>query len=245
VKPHGRVREKVGLGGILTIVFILSIMLFVLLVSERPPAPEEEIILAEEEVILSQNETHLTHEQITETAVIRSLPPVLIDAPENYIYSLAHDAFVQSLEVGDYGMWIVGDRGYLTRSGGPEFYIAENPLGGNAIRVTDRSERYDTLDVSIFSANVLSLSENTYAIFVSGIATPGIPVSIRAMDSPWRRVVEDTVADDGNFSLEYQFSTEILTEVEGGIEQFTQRGFRIQVDNLEDFIVTEITVVKL
>ena len=258
--PRGNIRQKLGIGGILTCVLV-AVIFFIGIISlgnspvlisgasymltpTQPPTDER---LAEEPV----SEEPLIDDSPTEAKTPTS-PPVAEPTPEppaplgRLVYSLATDEHIQSFPVGTSGRGadILGGTYYLLQAGGPTFTIVDNPLGGNAIRVSGRNQHWYALDISLFMANALNLSANTYTITVSGTASAGAMVRIGGMDAPWNVLYTTFASMDGSFSVSGTISTAALSSVYGGLGQFTERGFRIQTDDFANFTVYEIIVTE-
>ena len=162
------------------------------------------------------------------------------------IYMLTEDASVQNLAIGTVGNRVLGDTLVLIPSGGPTLTIVEGhpQIRGNAIRVSGRDNGWYTVDVAAFLADVMDLREYYYLLYVVGMASPGTEIAIRGMDSPWGVLYSGTTDSDGLFYFGVWITDEILRRVEGGIGQFTERGFRIQPNNLEPFTLNEVLLIR-
>jgi len=249
LKPRGRIREKLNIGAVLTIVFIVGLLLFLVLVFENPSRPSDvpAAIMAEipEPRVQPQLGADRETSEVTPSNVV-SVEEREVVTPrfaDGVIYQLTADAFLQGQSIGASGSGILGFN--LMQAGHPTLTIVENPFGGNAIEISDRLQPWYAVDIPAFWLDSLNIEENAYILIVSGKTTPETFVRISGMDDPWNILVNTNSNEDGNFEIAVVISTETLSAVEGGIVQFTQRGFRIQTNCLANFTVHEIMLILL
>lgn len=152
-------------------------------------------------------------------------------------YRLSEDSNIQNLAHVDISEDTPSP--FLTNAGNPTLATVQNPLGGNAIIVTDRRQNWYALDVLLEPMN-LSLATQTYRFYMSGSTAEPATIILGAMDGPWTRLFYRNTDADGSFSVEGAICFDTLEATEGGAAQFLQRGFRIQTDCTTGFVVYEI-----
>ncbi|MCL2224842.1 MAG: hypothetical protein FWB96_07745 [Defluviitaleaceae bacterium] len=140
------------------------------------------------------------------------------ERPENVMYSLITDAYVQSRVPGDSGNGsaIFGGTPYLTDAGSPTFTIVPHPSGdaSRAFRVSNRNADWHTLDINVANMG-LDLDANTYTIRASGlIVNPpeGSTADLMGHGDPWGRFGAVDVEADGYFTVEGVLSAETMAE---------------------------------
>jgi len=170
---------------------------------------------------------------------------LITQVPRNHVWSLAHDFGVHAQPVGAIGgNEILEHTPFLTAAGSPVFSIEQSPLGGNAVALQFRSENWFALDMYT-EAFGFNFEENTYHITLTGsVADPeGTQVIIGGADGPWNWLLNTEPEADGSFTIEGYLSMETMMATDGGYEQF-MRCFRIQTNNITDFVVYGITIVR-
>ncbi|MCL2274517.1 MAG: endo-1,4-beta-xylanase, partial [Defluviitaleaceae bacterium] len=167
--------------------------------------------------------------------------------PAGVVYSLATDAHIQGLEMGADSTTadILGGTRQLNQAGNPMYTIVENPLGGNAIRVTNRSGDWYAID--LVTANLgMNLANNQYRIVIRGtVASPpaGTHVILGGSSNPWNWLASAEPAANGAFTIDGTISTAAFAAAEGGASQFTT-AMRIQTNNTANFTITDITITR-
>jgi hypothetical protein len=119
------------------------------------------------------------------------VPPVIPQRPANLLYSLSTDEYFQGRSQGDSGNGaaILGGTPYIVESGGPSFTVIASPLGGNGLRVSNRSADWHTLDIMLANMGA-NISANSYTIRIRGsVVNPpeGTTVDIMGVSGPWGR----------------------------------------------------------
>ncbi|MCL2576563.1 MAG: hypothetical protein FWE27_00735 [Defluviitaleaceae bacterium] len=140
------------------------------------------------------------------------------ERPENVMYSLNTDEYIQSRIPGDSGNGaaIFGGTIFLTDSGSPTFTIVSHPSGdaSRAIRVSDRRADWHTLDINVGNME-LDLNANSYTIRVSGVIVDppeGSTADLMGTSDPWGRFSSVEVVADGSFTVEGVINAESMAE---------------------------------
>lgn len=255
MKPQGRIRGKVTVGSVLTIILVVGLMTVPLLSMDTGQAAGRVVPVsagdagdagdAEQAGGNGQAGNGQADDGQGENAQAMPGQAALDGAAGKRIYLLSGDRSVQRLPVGTRGESVLGTTGVLTRAGEPTLTTVENPFTDNvAIHISGRRERWYAPDFSLFLAELVNISANEYTLFISGSAAPGATVSLRGMDEPWNRFYTVTADRDGNFYIMVTVSDNLLHAAEGGARQFTMRGFRLQPDDYEDLTLYEFAVLR-
>lgn len=150
---------------------------------------------------------------------------------------MASDSNVTGLAMGATGPIsdvIRGDFNNLRPSGTATATVVDNPLGGNAIMLTNRANSDATIDIwrdTIFDIT----SDNTYTVRVRGVAGAGEVVAIRSTSADIR-IGEVTAGGNGAFDLRIEVTSETLRQRAFG------RGLRIFTSGTSDLTIHEIRV---
>jgi hypothetical protein len=172
-------------------------------------------------------------------------PAEIPERAENVLWSLATDVHLQNSSQGNSGSGgaILGGTPYLQNAGSPSFTIVANPIGGNAIRVSNRAEDWHTIDIMVNNMVGFNPAVNTYTIRFSGrIVEPPeeSTADIMGSSSPWGRFAAVDVSDDGEFTV-----TADNVNAETIAEAGASNGIRIAASNKageSDFYIYEIEV---
>jgi hypothetical protein len=150
---------------------------------------------------------------------------------------MAADSFVQGLDVGTMGEIVLAGTQFMGSAGAPTYTIVENPLGGNAIRISNREQNHYAIDLDT-SQFEWDVANNAYLITVSGNVLFGGPVIVGGSDSPWTTLFS-TEADMGSGDFELTGLINASTLAGAG-----ERGWlRIQVNNTNTFTIHELSIV--
>jgi hypothetical protein len=169
--------------------------------------------------------------------------------PGHVMYQLSADPIVQGIDPATTegsGLWtLLGTTPHLLQAGSPTYTVVEGPFG-NAIQVTNRVNTWDSLDLPLAMHGFYDLENEEYELTVHGRNLSEFPIwtAIAAMDGPWNWLYFAEVAAGEEFTLNGIISAEILNQTDGGIEQFLQRGFRIQTPCLNSYSVDEVIITK-
>ena len=154
------------------------------------------------------------------------------------IYSLLEDSYIQNLQIDVDNCDTIFDGSLiLTDAGTPSYTIVSNPLGGNAIRVANRTENKNGIDIMIPNLN-LNLSDGAFLLVIQGFINGGGGVLVSGGGYPWTTL--DTVQTDGEFILQVEINTNTVQNM--GSRQWlricTERG------NINDFTIYNIVIAK-
>jgi hypothetical protein len=175
-------------------------------------------------------------------ATVVAPPPA---APTGAIYSLAGDDNFQGISMGTSGSGtaVLQPTPHLMDAGSPTFTIVENPLGGNALQLSNRTEYWHAIDLMRAEWG-MDTAANSYRIVVRGVAAPHSEIVLGGRTSPWNHLHTVTAGADGSFVIDTTLSNAVFeAETEGGAGQFAT-GFRIQVQNMNNYTIHEITVTR-
>jgi hypothetical protein len=181
--------------------------------------------------------------------MVNGRPPL----PGLVVYSLSRDFFFQALDVGTrgttrYTMYVpgMGWNPFIMDAGSPTFEVLEGPYG-NALLVTERSNTWCAIDITLMEWDnpLLNFEESDYTIVVRGRNASENPITfvIGAMDSPWNWLTSVSVEPGEEFTLETVLSLEAF-EAAGGADQFLQRGFRLNTNCTNDYVIYEIEITR-
>ncbi|MCL1844072.1 MAG: copper amine oxidase N-terminal domain-containing protein [Defluviitaleaceae bacterium] len=167
-------------------------------------------------------------------------PPVATGAfPGNIVYSLELDSVVQGLSIGASGTAeaILGDTPFLMQGGDPTITVVANPLGGNAILISDRATDYNSIDIVTAALN---LSDGVYSIRVRGSINGGAGFTITGSENPWGWLGDYVWPDDnGNFQIIRSFTTSQLEAVgASGAIRLNTSGYE------NDYTIYDITIIS-
>jgi len=153
---------------------------------------------------------------------------VFITTPDNWptkhtrgYYSLASDEHIQGLARSTTGSGddILAGSPFLTNAGPPTFTIIESPFGGNAIRISNRSDNWHGIDVII---PAIGLGDGDYMITVRGSVTGGllgIPVGTEVIlggaRNPWTTFTSVVPAVDGTWEISMIINRELTAGISG------------------------------
>ncbi|MCL1863282.1 MAG: serine/threonine protein kinase [Defluviitaleaceae bacterium] len=157
--------------------------------------------------------------------------------PAVFLYSLAHDSHIQTLPHGTVGSnEIFAESPFLTSAGSAMFSIVANPLGGNAINLTNRRSNYAAIDL-VTPFLEWDFANNTYLLTVHGYLSGGGIAIIAGADHPWHFFTSEYTY--GNFTLQVEITTDILAEAGA------RRQLRIQsVHDTGDLTIHAISVAR-
>jgi len=168
---------------------------------------------------------------------------IVAQAEEEVIFSLAENAVIQGLEIGDYhqpGFW---DNTPFQAAGSPLFTIIEHPESdGNSIQISDRDDSWNGLDMR--RADIGIVEGYQYSMVVKG-RVPDAPadttVILGGADGPWRWLGSTTPEADGTFSVALDSNHTYFWGEEGG----AHNRFRFQTNNNATFIIDDVIVTRL
>jgi hypothetical protein len=206
--------------------------------------------LANLSALLSLNENPITDwAPLNHIMVVEGRPPL----PGLVVYALSQDMFIQAQEVGlsgDAGVIFQTNLGwnpFLIQSGSPIFTIEEGPYG-NAVRVGERTNNWDALDIGLtqWGDMFVNFEESDYDFYVRGRNASDFPmnIAIAGADGPWNWLTSTEVAPHQEFTLETILSLEAFEATDGGPSQFLERGFRLQTDCANTFVIYEARVTR-
>lgn len=159
-----------------------------------------------------------------------------IARPAGVVYSFDTDAQFLAAPDGARGGFddtIGPDAIYLQQAGGPTWNIFEGPDERNAIRLTDRENTWDSMDIQTPNFD-WNLSANSYLLTVRGYIIGGGTAQLNGADSPHANFAQ--VETDGPFVITLILDAET---VEGlGERQWV----RVQTGGLESFEIHDVTV---
>jgi hypothetical protein len=115
---------------------------------------------------------------VYDISVVRYIP-----GARDVVYSLATDPLVQTLPADSFGTSILASP-FLTSAGSPEYDFTPSRFGGNAIRMTNRSENWHATDL-ILPFLGMDFANYTYTLTVSGRIPWGGDAQLGGADSPW------------------------------------------------------------
>jgi len=199
--------------------------------------------------------------EVRRVALVAPPPPVAPAVP-NAVYTLAHDEGFQGIAMGTgpgTGGAVLQPTGHIIESGSPNFTIIPNPLsmGGNALRVSNRSENWHAVDFMRADWG-MNTAANSYRVVIRGSATPGTTMVLGATTSPWSFLHTTTAGANGSFTLDGNVSNAIFAQLAnddpdegsilpeaGAIGQFN-RAFRVLTGDgeLDPFNIYEVVITR-
>ena len=179
------------------------------------------------------------------TLALSLFAPVIVSANDDVVYQLATEDFIQSQAVGTrlpdgYDVW--GPTSLL-RVGPSSYHIVASPFGGNGIRIGDRANAWQGIDVQVggslgFEGQV-TLSDAEYTIRIRGHINRNARLQLAGGDSPQSGFFGETV--NGDFSVEHTFTLEDLRA--SGVH--TRGHIRINTtDSTSDLTIHEIVIAR-
>ncbi|MCL2048920.1 MAG: hypothetical protein FWG87_09350 [Defluviitaleaceae bacterium] len=186
-------------------------------------------------------ETPSTETPIEEAPIVETVVRERAERPEGVlavVYSLETDEELQELPVGTSGgSEDVFVSPYLVGSGNPTFRIVENPLGGNAIRLTHREQSWYAVDI-ITPELELNTADYSYVLLVSGNIARAGSITVTGGDSPHATFFTQE-ASAGDFVL-----TGIINE--RVLENAGERGhLRVGANNAADLEIHELEILRI
>lgn len=165
-------------------------------------------------------------------------PVVVPPRAGDVVYSLSTDSDFQNMPVGTRGTSDdVLTTPYIVGAGTPVFSVAENPLGGVALRITHRDQTWHAVDV-VTSEIGMDTSANSYIITVRGNIEVGGNVTVGGGDSPYATIFSQA-SPSGDFTLTGTITAATL-------ERAGERGhLRVGSDNRADLVIHEIEISRI
>jgi internalin A len=170
------------------------------------------------------------------------------------VYALSQDMFLQAQPVGLSGtgsdlLWVdnLGWNPFLIQSGSPVYTVVEGPYG-NAVHIGERENTWYALDIGLtqYDDMFVNFEEHDYSLFVRGRNASDFPVNfaVAAADGPWNWLDSTEAAPHEEFTLTVTLSLDAFEATDGGSYQFLQRGFRLQTDCSNPFIIYEAKITR-
>lgn len=222
---------------ILFLVLALVMALAVVVACGTPEAVVEEPLAVElpedgEEVPVEEKLGCVCDDCEEEPIVVELVP---FPRPAGLVYSFETDVHFQSAEVGTRGSYeVLGGTAYFLQAGNPTWNIIEGPGGGNAIRISDRANDWDSMDIAIAEFD-MDLENNDYLLTVRGYLPNGGIMWLRCADT-FEIFSEYEVEGSGPYVITLVLDAELVDSLG------SRKWIRAQESGLENFEIHDITV---
>jgi hypothetical protein len=170
----------------------------------------------------------------TPTAAATAAPT----AAPSILYSFLIDPLMQNHPVGFTGFYqSVLASEFLTQAGNPTWSIVENPLGGVALHMTNRTENWHALDI-VANRFMWMPALSDYKITIIGKMSEQGTIRIGGADDPWASIFSTETAADGSFELSGVINAETYAMTG------SRNWFRIQSECMSDITFYEILIIS-